>query len=142
MKLTDAQKNTLILEAKKAIKHPYPLNAEVIYAAAVLTTTGNTYSAAQYFSDTYSLTLHAEQCALVHAAAHGEGDILAIAVTSNEALEKDKFCNPCHMCKQLLWENQLRSKQDIIVILVNNHDQIKEVPLTEMLPYPWPDSHL
>jgi cytidine deaminase len=142
MKLTDLLKNQLITAARAALKNPYPKDAATVYSAAVLTTNGNVYSAAQYFSDTYSLTLHAEQCALVHAASHGEGDIVAIVVTSNENLEKGKFCHPCHMCKQLLWENQLRSGQSIMVALVNNYDEIKEVPLTEMVPYPWPDSHL
>ena len=96
------EKEKLILEAKKALKNPYPRDNPMAYSAAVLTKNGNIYSSAQYFSDTLSLTLHGEQCALVHAAAHGESDIVAIAITSTEKLKKGEFTHPCHMCKQLL----------------------------------------
>ena len=58
------------------------------FGAAVLTKKGNIYSSGQYYSDTYSLTLHAEQAALAHAAAHGEYDITAIAVVGNESAKK------------------------------------------------------
>ena len=136
--LTDDIRQSLIKAAKEALKNPYPKDATVVYASAVLTVEGNIYSSAQYFSDTYSLTLHGEQAALAHAAAHGEGDILAIVSTSNEDLEKGKFTNPCHMCKQLLWENSRRSKKDITVILVNRFDEVKEIDLKEMIAYPWP----
>lgn len=136
--ITEDQKQSLMAAANDAIKNPYPKDAKVIYAASVLTTKGNIYSAAQYFSDTYSLTLHGEQAALVHAASHGEGDIVAIAATSNEPLGKGEFTNPCHMCKQLLWENSRRSKKDIVVILFNQHGEIKEIDLKEMISFPWP----
>ena len=73
------------------MKSAYLKDAATVYAAAVLTKSGNVYAAAQYFSDTYSLTLHGEQCALVHAAAHGEGEITAMACLSNEKLQKDNL---------------------------------------------------
>ena len=69
-KMTTEQKDNLLFEARKALKNPYPQDATTVYATAVLMKKGNIYSAAQYFSDTYSLTLHSEQCALVHAAVH------------------------------------------------------------------------
>lgn len=136
--ITTAQKELLVKEAKGALKNPYPKDAQVVYSAAVLTTKENIYSAAQYFSDTFSLTLHGEQCALVHAAAHGEGEIIAIAVTSNEPKNKGEFVNPCNMCKQLLWESQRRSGIVMLVILTNTHNETKEVSLDEMISYPWP----
>ncbi len=131
-------KDKLIHEAKKALKNPYPKDNLMVYSAAVLTKKGNIYSSAQYFSDTLSLTLHGEQCALVHAAAHGEGQIVAMAMTSTEKLKKGEFTYPCNMCKQLLWESFRRSKIPMIIILINNHDEIKEIPLSEMIVYPWP----
>jgi len=131
-------KQKLIQEAKNALANPYPKDNPMVYSAAVLTKKGNIYSAAQYFSDTFSLTLHGEQCALVHAAAHGEGEIVAMAITSTEKLKKGEFTYPCHMCKQLLWESYRRSKIPMTIILVNNHDEVKEVFLSEMISYPWP----
>ena len=72
MEITQENKNELIAEAKKALDNRYPKNTPFAYGAAVLTAEGNIYSASQYGSKTASLTLHAEQSALAHAAAHGE----------------------------------------------------------------------
>jgi len=132
------QKSKLVEEAKEALKNSYPESHESAYSAAVLTKSGNIYSAASYVSDTYSLTLHGEQSVLVHAAAHGESEILAIAVTSNENLKKGEFTPPCHMCKQILYESQLHSGIKMLVILANQYDETKEVLLDEMISYPWP----
>lgn len=94
--------------AAEALKNPYPKDTKTVYAAAVLTSKGNIYASAQYFSDTYSLTLHAEQAALAHAAAHGEGEIVAIATTSDEP--KGEWSYPCHMCTTFVGEsNSLRA---------------------------------
>ncbi|MEK7544046.1 MAG: hypothetical protein AAB557_04210 [Patescibacteria group bacterium] len=137
--LTDAEKKKLKSAVMDAMKHAYPKGAVTTYAAAVLTKLGNIYSAAQYFSDTYSLTLHGEQCALSHAAVHGEGEIVAMAVSSNEKLAKGEFCYPCHMCKQLLYESQRRSKLPMTILLLNQSGEEKELLLDEMLgSYLWP----
>ncbi|MFH0773220.1 MAG: hypothetical protein V1922_02820 [bacterium] len=136
--ITSQQKESLIEKAKKALNNPYPKDAKVVYSAAVLTKTGNIYSSAQYFSDTYSLTLHAEQAALAHAAAHGEGEIIAVAITSNESLNKDEFCYSCHMCKQLFYESQRRSGIPMTLIFFNQNGDIQELKLEDMISYPWP----
>lgn len=133
-----SEKEKLIAEAIKALKNPYPIGAETVYASAVLTKKGNIYSAAQYFSDTYSLTLHGEQCSLVHAAVHGEGEIVAMVITSTEKLPKGEFCYPCHMCKQLMYESSRRSKIPMEIILVNSYGEIEELNLDEMISFPWP----
>lgn len=107
------------------------------FGAAVLTSDGNIYSAGQYFSDTYSLTVHAEQAALIHAAAHGEYGIKAITIICNKS--EDTVTYPCHMCKQLLYENYLRSKYNIEILLLNSRGTLKEkVFLLDMINYPWP----
>lgn len=137
--LTDAEKKKLKSAAGEALQHAYPKGAATVYAAAVLTKSGNVYAAAQYFSDTYSLTSHGEQCALIHAAAHGEGEIVAMAVSSSEKLEKGQFANPCHMCKQLLYESQRRSGIPMTILLVNQSGGEKDLMLDEMLgSYLWP----
>ena len=136
--ISQQQKKSLVEEARKALKNNYPKGHPSSYSAAVLTQNGNIYSAASYVSDTYSLTLHGEQSVLAHAAAHGESNIVAIAITSNEVLQKGEFTPPCHMCKQILYESQLHSKIKMLVILANQHGEIKEVMLDEMASYPWP----
>jgi cytidine deaminase len=136
--VTEEQKTQLVEAAKAARQNVYPKNAAYVYSAAVLTDTGAIYSASNYHSDTHSLTLHGEQTALSHAAAHGEGTIQAIAVTSNEALKAGEFTPPCHMCKQLLWESSLRSGSPMLIILSNNNGEIKELMLDEVMQLPWP----
>ncbi len=80
-------------------------NSKYIYGSAVLTDKGNTYSASNYSSDTASLTLHAEQAALSHAASHNDARIVAIAMVGKEDPKGEKLCHPCGICKQLIWEN-------------------------------------
>lgn len=138
MELTNEIKDKLITEAKKALDNRYPKDTPFAYAAAVFTTDGNIYSASNYGSATASLTLHAEQSALAHAAAHGEGSIIAIAVASTEELNEGEFTPPCHMCKQLLWESHINSKIPMLIILTNQHNETKEVDLEKMMPFPWP----
>lgn len=133
---TDIKKLTLMRAASEALKNPYPKDTKTVYAAAVLTSKGNIYASAQYFSDTYSLTLHAEQAALAHAAAHGEGEIVAIATTSNEP--KGEWSYPCHMCKQLLWESRIRSGLPMLIINFDQNGRNEELYLDEMMQFPWP----
>jgi len=130
------QKQLLKTAASEALKNPYPTDASTVFAAAVLTKQNNIYASAQYFSDTYSLTLHAEQAALAHAAAHGEGAIKAIAITSNEP--KGSFSYPCHMCKQLLWESRLRSGTAMQLLIFDQYGKEELLDLDKIINYPWP----
>lgn len=122
--------------ATEALKRSYPKDAKTVYSAAVLTKQGNIYASAHYYSDTFSLTLHGEQAALAHAAAHGEGEIVAIAVTSNEP--KGTWSYPCHMCKQLLWESRLRSGLPMKIINFDQYGRVEEYDLDEIMNLPWP----
>ncbi|MDP2671436.1 MAG: hypothetical protein Q8P13_03180 [bacterium] len=103
MKISESQKEKLVEEAKAVLERVYPAENPFVFASAVLTKAGNIFSSANYGSDSASLSLHDTQAALAHAAAHGEGDVIAIAVTSQERHAKGEFTNPCHMCKQLLF---------------------------------------
>ena len=132
------KKGELIHTVLETLENDYAKKNNGHYSAAVLTKQGNIYSGISYFSDTYSLTLHGEQAALSHAASHGEGAIVAIAVASKEAKHSAEFTNPCHMCKQLLYESSKRSGDPILVILVNSDGKTKEIPLEDMISYPWP----
>ena len=133
------QYKNLIQEAIKSLetshkRHPKNLR----FGAAVLTKKGNIYSASAYWSDTASLTLHAEQAALAHAASHGERDIVAIACVSTEDEKGEKFCHPCGMCKQLIYENSRDSKIDIEVVMANLKGEYIVKRISEIIFYPWP----
>lgn len=97
------------------------------YAVTVLTARGNIYEGTSYKSETYTLTMHCEMTALANAAIHGEKDIIAITGPN------------CHMCKQLIWESALNSGNDIQIIMEED-GEIKQVPISSLMPYPWPDN--
>lgn len=127
------------IEGMKNALTPFGKPEDIRFGASVLTSKGNIYSSGQYYSDTLSLTLHAEQSVLAHAAAHGEYEIVAIAVTGNESKGLDESTYPCHMCKQLLWESYLRSKINTEIILLNEVGKVVEtLKLLDIISYPWP----
>jgi cytidine deaminase len=124
-KIPDEVCRKMLQKAKNALVSCFP-EAYHGFAVTVLTKNGNIYAGVSYKSDTYTLTMHSEATALAHAAIHQEKEIIAITGPN------------CHICKQLLWENSLRSSIDIIVVL-KKKGKIKKVPLSKMMPYPWPE---
>lgn len=123
--LTVEQCNDLLERADEAMVNTYPESGSG-YAVALLTKTGNIYEGVSYKSDTYTLTMHSEATALANAAIHGEKDIVAITGPN------------CHICKQLIYESSLNSGIDVLVI-IKEADSIKQIPISELMPYPWPD---
>lgn len=115
----------MFMVANKAKENTYPKGRKG-YSAAVLTKKGNIYPGVSYCSDTYTLTMHGEAVALAHAAIHGETDIIAITGPN------------CHICKQLIYENSLRSGINVFVI-IEEGEKFKQIPISELMPYPWPE---
>lgn len=128
----------LVAEAIKALERAYiPDPKGWRFGSAVLTSKGNIYSSGQYFSDTFSLTLHAEQAAMAHAAAHGEHEFIAIAsVSSGE--DGKIYCHPCGLCKQIIYENFLRTKRDVDIVMANKNGEYVVKKISELVPFPWP----
>jgi cytidine deaminase len=114
--------------AQEARKNTFPHRGQG-FAVAVLTKKGNIYPGISYNSDTYTLTMHSEAIALAHAALHGEPEIIAITGPN------------CHICKQLIWENSLRSGVDVVVLTEKN-GKIKQTPISKLMPDPWPEKPL
>lgn len=142
MELTKEIEKRLIKEAINGMNNAFTGTnkpEDMRFGSAVLTKKGNIYSSGQYYSDTLSLTLHCEQAALAHAAAHGEYEIVAIATVGNPPVGPRESIYPCHMCKQLLWESSLRSKQNTLLILLDKQGNILEkLNLLDIINYPWP----
>lgn len=134
----------LIEAAEEGVKNCYtgPGSKDSLrIGVALLTGKGNIYSSGYYKSDTGSLTLHAEQSCLAHAAAHGEYDVVAILVTWAEpasSKNNDETIYPCHMCKQLLWESHLRSGKDMEIIIAEKGKVLERFMLTKIMSYTWP----
>lgn len=121
--LTKQECEDLLSHEKAALNNTYPI-ANDGYAVACMTDRGNIYTGVSYKSDTATLTMHSEMTALSYAAIHGEKNIAAITGPN------------CHVCKQLLYENGLNSGIDIMVVM-SNQGKIEQVPMSEMMPYPW-----
>lgn len=115
----------LLERAEKALVNTYPESGKG-YAVSLLTKASNIYDGVSYKSDTHTLTMHSEATALANAAIHGEKDVIAITGPN------------CHICKQLIYESSLRSGIDVLIIIQEN-DQIKQIPISELMPYPWPE---
>ena len=124
-KLTNNECKNLLKQAEVAMANTYPV-ANSGYAVALMTKSGNIYTGVSYKSDTYTLTMHSEATALANAAIHGEKDIIAITGPN------------CHICKQLIYESSLRSGIDVVII-IEEEGKIKQVPISKLMPYPWPE---
>ncbi len=116
---------SLLKKADEALTHTYP-HPNSGYSVALLTKNGNIYTGASYGSDTWTLTMHSEAVALSYAAQHGETEIVAITGPN------------CHICKQLIYESALRSGIDTLII-VKEGEEIKQIPISALMPYPWPE---
>lgn len=123
--LTTEQCNELLDRADKALANTYPESGKG-YAVALLTKNGNIYEGVSYKSDTYTLTMHFR----------GYG----ISKRSHTRRERHvAITGPnCHICKQLIYESSLNSGIDVLVI-IKEGDEIKQIPISELMPYPWPD---
>lgn len=116
----------LLKHAKDASHRTYPDPGG--YSVALLTKSGKIFEGVSYKSDTLTLTMHSEATALAHAAIHGETEVIAITGPN------------CHICKQLIWEHALHTGIDIQVVIEEN-GEVKLVPISQQMPYPWPDEN-
>lgn len=123
--LTDLMCKRMFQEAERVVNNTYPKPGKVV--CSVMAKSGTIYPGVNYYSDTYTATMHAEMVSLGHAATHGEKEIVAVTGPN------------CHLCKQLLWENSIRSGIEIMVVFKTEPEQFKIVPLSEMMTYSWPD---
>lgn len=123
--LTREECERLLKAAREAMANTFPKSNDG-FAVALMTKAGNIYTGISYGSDTATLTMHSEATALAHAAIHGEKEIAAITGPS------------CHICKQLIYESSLRSGIDTVEI-IEEKGVVKQVPISEMMPYPWPE---
>jgi len=124
--LSNEECEMMFSEEDKAIVNAYVQKPSQRFAVSVMTKKGNIYTGASYVSDTLTLTLHSEASALAHAANHGETDIVAITGPN------------CHICKQLIWESSLRSGIEVVVVIKEN-GRVKQIPISELMLYPWPE---
>jgi cytidine deaminase len=102
--------------------------------AALLTKDNKVYQGGNIETSSYSLTICAERTALFKAVSEGEREFTAIAIASDDP----DFCPPCGACRQVM--NDLCGNID--VIMVNHKNELKQMKLSDLFPFPFGDDNL
>ena len=102
--------------------------------AALLASSGKTYTGCNVENSTYGLTVCAERVALWKALSEGERAFTQIAVVTSS----EPPASPCGACRQLLWE----FCGDVEIILANLQGLRKTLRLSEIFPRPFDQSFL
>ena len=111
-----------------------PTYSKFHVGAALLTKAGKVYEAGNIETSSYSLTICAERTALFKAISEGEREFKAVAIASDDP----GFCPPCGACRQVM--NDLCGNID--VIMVNHKNELKQMKLSELFPFPFGDENL
>ncbi|MFZ0455216.1 MAG: cytidine deaminase [Ignavibacteriaceae bacterium] len=120
--------------AVEAKRKALPTYSKFHVGAAILTKDNKIYQAGNIETSSYSLTICAERTALFKAISEGEREFRAIAIASDDP----DFCPPCGACRQVM--NDLCGNIDIIMI--NHQNEIKQLKLSELLPFAFGDDNL
>lgn len=122
--------NSLVKEAKLAMKNSYSPYSNFAVGAAVLLKDGTIISGCNVENASYGATNCAERSAIYTAISRGYkiGDFLEIAIISN----LDTPISPCGICRQVLLEFFTATS---IVHMVSKNGDIKSVELQELVPY-------
>jgi len=124
-KLTEKQRQELIQAANRIRVNAYAPYSHYPVGAALLTSSGKTFTGVNVENASYPLTMCAERSAVFSAVASGEREFTAIAVAT------DNGGAPCGACRQVLAEFGL----DIIVLFVDGEENVvQETTVGELLP--------
>ncbi len=106
------------------------------YGAAVLTATGRIHRSGQYSSFNHITNIHAEMAALAVAAAHGDPDVVALALVSTK--QPHSAARPCGVCRQVIAEHARRTGRRITVLMASwDGTAVEQLADHELLPYAW-----
>ena len=123
--LTDEKRNRLIQEAVAARENAYAPYSSYQVGAALLTSSGKTYTGVNVENAAYSVTMCAERTAVFKAVSEGEKDFSAIAIATDNAGYS------CGSCRQVLAEFGL----DTIVLVINGEGKaVDELTVADLLP--------
>jgi cytidine deaminase len=100
--LADRDRRKLLERARKAMKQAHAPYSKFRVGAALLTTSGKTFSGCNVENASYGMTNCAERTAIFTAVAElgSKMEIRAIAVTNAQGVP----CSPCGACRQVIFE--------------------------------------
>lgn len=128
IQITPALRQKLMDTARNAARNAYVPYSHFPVGAAVLTGSGEIVPGVNIENASYGLTVCGERVAIQSAAAMGHRSILAIAVSAPRAAGT----TPCGACRQVM--NEFKPAQEDMVVILDDHDSIRHVPLKELLP--------
>lgn len=133
--LTDLSKEdrALVMEALAARKKAYAPYSDFLVGAALRTKKGSLFSGCNIESSDYTLSAHAEMCAIDKAVSSGEKQFETIAIVS-----EGKIPSPCGLCRQKM----LEFSPSIRIICCNLKKEIMVTDLASLLPFPFSASFL
>jgi cytidine deaminase len=121
------QRERLLREARKVMKHAHAPYSQFRVGAALLTAKGEVFSGCNVENASYGMTNCAERTAIFTAVARSgpELNIRAVAVVNDQGVP----CSPCGACRQVIYE----FGPDAIVFY-QAAEGWKESRITELLP--------
>jgi cytidine deaminase len=128
--VTDNERERLIAEAEKVRENSFALYHTSSVGAALLTESGDIFSAPYVESAIQGLGTCAERNAIGCAVAEGEYTYKAIAVIS----DSEDLIKPCGACLQQLYEFTAVSGNDIEVIMTGQSGETEISTVKELLP--------
>ena len=124
-KLTEKQRQELIRAANRVRVNAYAPYSNYPVGAALLTSSGKTFTGVNVENAAYPSTMCAERSAVFSAVASGEREFAAIAVAT------DNGGMPCGACRQVLAEFGLNIK---VLIVDGEENVVQETTVGELLP--------
>src|SRR4051812_17857664 len=120
----------LLAAAQKASDHAYAPFSKFFVGAAILTSTGQTYTGCNVENSSYGLTNCAERTAIFSAVADGADkgklDIRAVAAVHRGGLP----CAPCGACRQVIFE----FGPEAIIVYRAANGEFTQTPIKSLLP--------
>jgi cytidine deaminase len=128
--ITKDEQDRLVAAAQKASDRAYAPFSKFFVGAAILTSTGQTYTGCNVENSSYGLTNCAERTAIFSAIAdaadNGKLEIRAVAAIHRDGLP----CAPCGACRQVIFE----FGSEAIVIYRAANGEFTQTPITSLLP--------
>ncbi|MDO4204656.1 MAG: cytidine deaminase [Selenomonadaceae bacterium] len=125
--------NELIEVARQYRENAYTPYSHFKVGAAVLTASGKVYGGCNIENSSYGLTNCAERTAIFKAVSEGEREFAALAVIA----DTDGPCSPCGACRQVIADFRIPR-----IIMANLRGEVKEVTLSELLPFAFSDKDI
>lgn len=128
MNLLQSDIDKLIEAASGALRNAHAPYSGFMVGAAILTSSGKTYTGCNIENSSLTLAVCAERVALLKALSEGERDFKAIALVCGEA----DGCYPCGSCRQMLFEFAPEIK-----LVLPSKTGTRVMDIKELLPYPF-----